>query len=204
MSYRTPEELRMEVGFLIDGYGKRAKLLLAIGSLAGGAWIAGCGGGSAQSDAQQASAALYAGLLAQNQGKTQEAIDDYRRCLAHDPKNKYAYYDLGLIDQQAGRNGSAERNYRTALTVDPQFEPALFNLAILRTTPSPSEAENLYRQVINIDPKNAAAHLNLGFVLKSDGRNDEAAAEFAKAVALDAQLASRVPSPAPSPSPSHR
>ncbi|HEY8741360.1 MAG TPA: tetratricopeptide repeat protein [Candidatus Dormibacteraeota bacterium] len=187
-----------------DGFPRRARVLFGIVALAGSTWIAGCGGSAAQSDAQQASAALSAGLLAQNQGKTQEAINDYNKVLAHDPKNKYAYYDLGLIDQQAGRNDSAEKRYRSALTVDPQFEPALFNLAILRTVPSRSEAENLYRQVITVDAKNAAAHLNLGFVLKSEGRTDEASAEFATAVALDAQLAPRVPAPAPSPSPSPR
>lgn len=186
------------------GFPKRARVLFGIVVLAGSTWIAGCGGSSAQSDAQQASAALSAGLLAQNQGKTQEAINDYKKVLAHDPKNKYAYYNLGLIDQQAGRNVSAEKNYRTALTVDPQFESALYNLAILRTAPAPSEAEKLYRQVIAVDAKNAAAHLNLGFVLKSEGHNDEATAEFANAVALDARLAARIPAPAPSPSPSHR
>jgi tetratricopeptide (TPR) repeat protein len=179
----------------------RARVLFGLLAVVGATLIAGCGSSAAQSDSQQASSALSAGLLAQNQGKTQEAIDDYNKVLAHDPHNKYAFYNLGLIDQQAGRNTAAETKYRSALTIDPQFEPALFNLAILRTAPSPAEAENLYRQVIGLDAKNAAAHLNLGFVLKSAGRNAEATAEFAKAVALDPQLSSRLPSPAPAPSP---
>lgn len=189
------------------GLQRRSCRLLGI-ALAGAALgLAGCGTTATQSsDAKQASDALNAGLQAQTQGKTQEAINDYKTVLAHDPKNKYAYYNLGLIDQTAGRNTSAEKNYRAALGIDPQFEPALFNLAILRTTASPPEAENLYRQVITVDPKNAAAHLNLGFLLASEGRQSEATSEFSQAVTLDPQLASRIPpsavaSPKASPKP---
>lgn len=185
------------------GVQNRIHSALGIVALVGTISLAGCGGSSQLSDAKQAAALLSAGLLAQNQGRTQEAINDYKNVLAHDPHNKFAYYDLGLIDQQAGRNDSAEKNYRTALQIDPQFESALFNLAILRTTPSPAEAESLYRKVISIDKNSAVAHLNLGFLLKSLNRNDEANAEFRTAVSLDAKLASRVPGPVPSPSPSH-
>lgn len=178
------------------GYAALAATLLVVVGLAA------CGSSlsSQASSAKQAADALAAGLQAQTQGKTQEAIDDYNKVLQHDSKNKYAYYNLGVIDQQAGRNNSAEKNYRTALQIDPQFEPPLFNLAILRTPASPPEAESLYRQVIAVQPDNAAAHLNLGFLLRSLNRNDEAASEFSKAVSLDPQLASRVP-PSPSPSP---
>lgn len=165
--------------------------------------ITACSGPSAKSDAQQAADALNAGLKAQAAGNTAEALNQYNIVLAHDPKNKFAYYDIGLIDQQAGRADSAEKHYRDALTVDPEFAPALFNLAILRTGPSPNEAMDLYRHVISIQPNNSDAHLNLGFVLRSVGRNDEAGAEFAKAVLLNPQAASRLPpgvlpSPAPS------
>jgi tetratricopeptide (TPR) repeat protein len=189
--------------------GKWRRWREAVGIAVAGASLilAGCGTTATQSsDAKQASDALNAGLQAQTQGKTQEAINDYNTVLAHDPKNKYAYYNLGLIDQTAGRNASAEKNYRAALAIDPQFEPALFNLAIVRTAPSPSEAENLYRQVITANPKNAAAHLNLGFLLASQGRQAEANVEFSQAVTLDPQLISRIPpsavaSPKASPKP---
>lgn len=161
-------------------------------------------GGSSKSDAQQASDDLNAGLKAQVEGKTQEAIDDYNKVLVHDPRNKYAYYNLGLIEEQAGRVTSAEQHYRTALEIDPEFEPALFNLAIIRTGPAPMEAADLYRHVITIQPNNVSAHLNLGYVLRTLGQKTEASAEFAKALALDPSIASRIPpdglaSPKPTP-----
>jgi tetratricopeptide (TPR) repeat protein len=168
--------------------------------------VSACGSSSAaKSDAQQASDALTAGLQAQGQGHTQEAINDYNTVLKHDSKNKYAYYNLGVIDQGAGRNDSAEKDYRNALQIDPEFVSALFNLAIIRTVPSPSEAESLYRHVIANDSANAAAHLNLGFVLRTEGRQAEGTTELQTAVRLDPQLASRVPDLNASPSPSpHR
>lgn len=177
-------------------YGIGAALLLVLA-------IAACNSPSTKSDAQQAADALNAGLKAQAAGNTQEAINDYNTVLAHDSKNKFAYYNLGLIDQTAGRAASAEKNYRSALAIDSEFVSALFNLAILRTGPSPNEAADLYRHVLAIQPNYADAHLNLGFVLKTLGRNDEATAEWVKAVTLNPQAASRLPAGAlPTPSPS--
>jgi Tfp pilus assembly protein PilF len=159
-----------------------------------------------QSDAQQATDALNAGLKAQGQLQTQQALDDYQRCLAHDPRNKYCHYDRGVIEQGQGSTAPAEQDYRAALATDPNFEPALFNLAILRTVPAPIEAEDLYRHVISLEPTAAVAHLNLGFLLKTMDRGNEATAELQRAVQLDQNLASRVPAnvTAVSNSPSHK
>jgi len=106
-----------------------------------------------KSDAEQASAALAAGLKAHAAGRLDEAAADYRKVLVYDPRNKFAYYNLGVIEQARGDGGSAESNYRIALTIDPDFVPALFNLAILRTAQGGGrESIDLYRHVIEIDP----------------------------------------------------
>lgn len=173
----------------------RRSLLLLILAAA----VAACGSSGQPSASERAQGLLTAGLTAQLQGRTAEAVDDYNRVLALDPKNKFAYYNLGLIDQQMGRLDMAEKNYRTVLGIDPNFDRALFNLAILRTNSDPAEAEALYRRVIAIAPNSAAAHLNLGFLLISTGRQADGRAELQKAVALDPTLASRIPAPSPAP-----
>lgn len=158
------------------------------------------------SDAEQASAALAAGLKAHAAGRLDEAAADYRKVLLYDPRNKFAYYNLGVIEQARGDGGSAESNYRITLTIDPDFVPALFNLAILRTAQGGGrESIDLYRHVIEIDPSYAAAHLNLGFLLVDNGQVKKGKAELAIAVGLDPSLASRIPEdllvgPAPQPS----
>jgi tetratricopeptide (TPR) repeat protein len=110
-----------------------------------------------------------------------------------DPDNEYGYYNLGLIEQTTGREVDAEKNYREALRIEPNFTEALFNLAILRTRARAlDEAATLYARVTTLDEDNAGAHLNLGIVLYSLGRNDQATAELSRAVALDPSLVGRV------------
>jgi Flp pilus assembly protein TadD len=153
-----------------------------------------CGGSSSQpSDTQIALQDLNAGLSAQAAGRLSDAATDYQNAVAHDPHNKYAYYDLGLVQQLMGQAAAAEQNYRTALQIDPNFVSPLFNLAILRTVPSPFEAEELYRHVISLQPNDAGAHLNLGFLLRSMHRLTEGNTELSTAVQLDPSLASRIP-----------
>jgi Flp pilus assembly protein TadD len=70
----------------------------------------------------------------------------------------------------------------------------MFNLAILLTgTGQTDEALDLYRAVTALQPDNAAAHLNLGFLLLDTGERKEGKAELDQAVALDPTLASRIP-----------
>jgi tetratricopeptide (TPR) repeat protein len=160
------------------------------------ATLAACGGGTSPSplsDAQIALNDLNAGLSAQAAGSLSDAATDYTNAISHDAHNKYAYYDLGLVEQSMGQAAASEQNYRAAIQIDPNFAPALYNLAILRTVPSPAEAEALYRHVISLQPNNASAHLNLGFLLRSAKRIAEGNAELKTAVSLDPSLASRIP-----------
>jgi tetratricopeptide (TPR) repeat protein len=160
--------------------------------------LAGCGSsGATQSSGSQL---LTAGLAAQNAGHTQVALDDYQAVLKQEPGNKYALYDLGLIYQNKGNTAAAEAQYRAALVSDPNYVPALFNLAILRTKAAPYEAVDLYRHVIALQASYAAAHLNLGYVLRSLGQVTEGNAEIAQAVALQPSLAATA-SPSPQSSP---
>ena len=175
----------------VDRRRKRIHLNGALAALVVAAVIlSGCG---AKSERDQAYAALSAGLRAQSAGQLSAAADQYRKAIAHDPSNKYAYYNLGLVNQLSGLNDAAEQNYRAALQIDPNFIAALYNLAIIRAAASPQEAEQLYRHVIALQPNGAAPHLNLGFLLKSLNRKDEAKAEFVSAMTLDPSFASHVP-----------
>lgn len=154
--------------------------------------LAGCG--KKKTDAQLANESLQAGLKAHAAGKLQEAIADYNAALSHDPRNKFAYYNLGLIAQTQGDVASAENDYRLTLSIDPDYVPALYNLAILRTNAGdPTEAIQLYQHAIQVEPSNADAHLNLGFLLIAAEKKKNGQAELATAVQLDPSLSDRIP-----------
>ncbi len=159
--------------------------VVALALLAGTA----CGG---KSEAELANDLIAKGLEANRDNKLAEAARFYRQALVHDPENKFAYYNLGFIDQSAGRPRTAEFKYRLSLESDPRFAPALFNLATILTSTDQDAAVEMYEDLLEIQPDNAAAHLNLGFVLREQGDNTRAEREFDRAVALEPSLQERV------------
>lgn len=165
-------------------------LKLGVAAIATSLVVAACGG---PSQAQKASALLSSGVVAQSKGNLALAASDYSQAIAIEPSNKYALYDLGLVEQLQGQLGAAATHYQAAIAIDPTFVASLFNLAITVTHSAPLEAEDLYRQVLNISPKYAAAMLNLGYVMRSLGHTTAGNAEILKAIALVPSLASHAP-----------
>jgi tetratricopeptide (TPR) repeat protein len=165
---------------------------LALGLLA--LTLAGCGGAS-KSESDLSSDALNRGLKAHNAGNFDEASQAYFEALSHDPKNKFAYFNLGQIAQTQKRPQVAEGYYRSALDIDTKFGPALFNLAIIRNDAgAKTDAIDLYRRDIQADPNNGAAYFNLALLLRDTGAAAEASQMFQRAQQLDAKL---VPPPSP-------
>lgn len=138
------------------------------------------------------------GLKAQLSGDDTTAEATYEQALKLDPNNAVAHYDLGTIYDRQGNGSQAVTQYTAALVTNPTFVDALFNLAVDTASADPASAQRLYQRVLELQPRMAAAWLNLGFILRGDGMLSEAKADWAKAVALDASLASHVPTPSAS------
>jgi tetratricopeptide (TPR) repeat protein len=175
-----------------------AAALLALGVAAS------CGVGSSappSPPADLAGEALARGIAAHNAGKTDEAKQAYYETLYRDPKNKFAFYNLGQIARFANKPQVAEGYYRSAVEIDANFAPALFGLgAVRQTLDATAEAIDLYRRVIAIEPANAAAHYNLGILLRLSGKVVEGDAEIAKGMQLDPKLTAPPPvRPTPTP-----
>jgi tetratricopeptide (TPR) repeat protein len=135
---------------------------------------------------------LQEALQAHADGDLDAAADLYKQVLVLDPENKFAYYNLGLIHQT--EDGSGLRPRVPAGLDRSAFGPALFNLATVRTEEGAAEeAIDLYRQALEVNADNAAARLNLGFLLVDIGERKEGKAELAIAVQLDPTLESRIP-----------
>lgn len=167
------------------------------------ATLAGCGlvgGSGGKSDADLAADALSRGLKAQNAGNLDEASQAYFEVLSHDPKNKFAFFNLGVVAQSQKKPSQiAEGYYRSALDIDPKFASALFNLAIIRTEAGDKAgAIDLYRRDLQVNANDAAVYFNLALLLRDTGQTAEANQMFQRAQQLDPKF---VPPASPSPTP---
>lgn len=174
----------------------RRRLRTVMSLLAAGAIVVGCSGdddeAEGSSGGSSASDLLQQGLAAHAQGDLEEAEDLYEQVLEQEPRNAFAHYNLGVIDQTRNEPKTAEERYRDALAIAPDMSVAAYNLAILRTQGgSYDEAVELYKQVLRRKP-DAAAHFNLGLLLKQLHRDKEADSELRAAAKLDPALAQRV------------
>jgi len=123
------------------------------------------------------------------QGRTDEAIAQYRQALAIDPTFVDSYCNLGSDLARQGRVDEAITEYRAALRINPASADAHYNLgnALLQEGHA-DEAIAEYRAALLASPADAEAGNNLGNALLSRGQTGEAIAVMQKA--LEVQPAS--------------
>ncbi len=127
----------------------------------------------------------YAGLLAHQQGRNEEALALIERSVALVPDQADWYSNLGIVFQSDQRLDAAIASYRRAIEFDPSHANAHNNLGVLlRATGQPIEAEAAYRAAIRLDPEHIDAYTNLGILLNGLKRTKEASACYCKAITL--------------------
>lgn len=136
-------------------------------------------------DPDQPDALHYAGVLAHQQGRHEEAIALIERSLEVAPGRADPYSNLGIVFQSTGRLDDAIAAFERAIALDPAHANAYSNLGVLlRATGRPVEAETAYRAAIRLDPDHIDAYTNLGILLNASKRTQEAAACFCKVITL--------------------
>jgi predicted TPR repeat methyltransferase len=127
----------------------------------------------------------YAGVLAHQQGRNEEAVTLIERSVALVPDQADWHSNLGIVLQTNERLDSAICSYRRAIAIDPGHANAYNNLGVLlRATGQPVEAEAAYRAAIRLDPEHIDAYTNLGILLNGLKRTEEATACYCKAITL--------------------
>jgi predicted TPR repeat methyltransferase len=127
----------------------------------------------------------YSGVLAHQQGRTDEAVMLIEKSLALQPDRADCYNNLGIILQSSGKLERAIEAYERAIALDPSHANAYSNLGVLlRATGKASEAEAAYRRAIRLDSDHIDAYTNLGILLNGLKRTEEAAACFSKVITL--------------------
>jgi predicted TPR repeat methyltransferase len=127
----------------------------------------------------------YAGVLAHQQGRNDEALALIERSLGAAPDQADWYSNLGIVLQSGDRLDRAIDAYRRAIAIDPSHANAHNNLGVLlRATGQPVEAEAAYRTAIRLNPEHIDAYTNLGILLNGLKRTEEAAACYCRVITL--------------------
>ena len=127
----------------------------------------------------------YAGVLAHQQGRRDEALALIERSLVLEPDQADWHSNLGIILQSNGQLEGAMDAYRRAIAINPSHANAYSNLGVvLKAIRKPSEAEAAYRTAIQLNPDHIDAYTNLGILLNGLKRTEEAAACFSKVITL--------------------
>lgn len=109
-----------------------------------------------------------------------EAIEQFRKAIALNPKHAFAHFNLGVALLQSNpaseaNRAEAEQAYQRAIEVYPQFVDARINLGkLLSGNRRFDEAIAQYQSALSLDPSAQDARVNLAALQLSLGRNDEA------------------------------
>ena len=127
----------------------------------------------------------FAGVLAHQQLRHDEALTLIARSLELQPGEADWYSNLGIVHQASGEIERAIDAYQRAIALDPDHANAYSNLGVvLRASGKPVDAERAYRTAIQLNPQHIDAYHNLGILLAALNRTREAAACFCKVITL--------------------
>jgi len=135
-------------------------------------------------DAMSPLAHLGLGELRMATSHPDAALCEYDLALRHQPAWPSVHMGQGHALACLGRDDEALAKYKTALTFAPRFAAAFVLVRLGRTR----EAETRYRRALALRPDFAAAWMNLGCLLREDGREIPAEAALLRAVQLRPDL----------------
>jgi Tfp pilus assembly protein PilF len=129
----------------------------------------------------------HLGMALMAEGRHGEAIDAFRRSLAHHEMSE-TRTNLAIALKNLGRHAEAVREYELALRADPRDGIAWYNYGNLKREhlEDHAGAERCYREAIRYRPLLGEAHFNLGLTLLELGRPAEAVEPLGRAVELAA------------------
>lgn len=123
---------------------------------------------------------------AEAEGRYDEAVACYQRCLAIDPSDSVAAFNCANCLRATGRQLEAVHDYHRAIKLDAAFVEAWFNLAGLMSERGRSDAARRYlTKAIALDHDYADPVFNLAKLEFDSGHLDEAKRWWARYLELD-------------------
>ena len=120
------------------------------------------------------------------------ARPELKEILRRYPSDYRSRNNLAGIYRMTGRSKLAVDEIQEITTTRPDYVPAWQNLGQLQAEMGNwSEAETAFLRVTQIDPRNPGGHLGLAYVLRPQGRLEEASREEQQARVLGGQPVGR-------------
>jgi 4-amino-4-deoxy-L-arabinose transferase-like glycosyltransferase len=136
-------------------------------------------------DRQRTATHLNFGAEWSDRGNWSEAIDEYLKVLAINPRFSEAHFNLGTAYAALGQLDLAAGSFKAALEVDPSFPRAALNLGnVAFDRGDLNEAERWFNKTVELDPREARAYNGLGMVFGLRNDWQKGAEAFEKAVEL--------------------
>ena len=136
-------------------------------------------------DPNHADATHFLGLIAQQSGKTDAALQHMRRALALAPNNPVFHINLAIVLQELREYDQAISHCRTAIALRPTYSEGHANLgAVLSSSGNPEAGIEHLRRAVGLDERNFKARYNLADALSKIGKFDDAAAQYERLLAL--------------------
>jgi Tfp pilus assembly protein PilF len=130
------------------------------------------------------------GQLLSDQGRTEEAVQHYRRACEIKPDSGEANYDLATALVGQGRLDEAVSYFRKALEIHPNYKAMHGGLGLaLAMQGRLDEALAHYQRSLEIDPNDALVHEGVGSILMARGQFDEALPHCQRALEIQPGLA---------------
>jgi tetratricopeptide (TPR) repeat protein len=115
----------------------------------------------------------YAGYVALNEGRSEDAIRHFEKVVRIDDSDEMIFYNFGAALFNNGQYQKADSVLKRGLEVNPDYEPILMYLGnIARSQNKPDEAIRYYKRVIEADRKYFEAYVGAAELLTDKDTED--------------------------------
>ena len=131
--------------------------------------------------------ALYClGMVYQQQEKPEQAIVEFRKSVAIEPREPMVHFDLGYLLGNQGMTQEAIAHLQEAIALDPGFAQAHFTLGILLGKLGASnDSIGEFYEALRLEPDNPKFLNNLGVTLAQQGKVNDAIKLFTRALQVN-------------------
>jgi len=132
---------------------------------------------------------LNRGVVHNELGDKQGAIDDYTLAIKINPNYAKAYYNRGYVRKDLGDKQGAIDDFNLAIKFNPNFAEAYYNRGYVRNELGDKQgAIDDYNQVIRINPNYADAYYNRGNARNQLGDKQGAIEDYNQAIKINPNL----------------